>query len=73
MSNPSNLGGIAASHSAAELFDIFVAPTTAGKEKNTIRMELTPVACWKINDVRFDFASSFVLPDSKPEFKELQP
>ncbi|MEO6759969.1 MAG: peptidoglycan-binding protein, partial [Saprospiraceae bacterium] len=72
MSSPSNLGGIAASHSAAELFDIFVAPTTTGKEKNTIRMELTPVACWKINDVRFDFASSFVLPDSKQEFKELQ-
>ena len=72
MSDPSTPGGFSASHPDLELFDILVAPSTSGKEKNTIRMELQPVACWKINDTRFDFASSFVLPDSKSEFKELQ-
>jgi peptidoglycan hydrolase-like protein with peptidoglycan-binding domain len=71
MSTTDNPGGIAASHPELELFDILVAPST-GKEKNTIRMELQPTACWKINDTRFDFGSSFVLPESKSEFKELQ-
>jgi hypothetical protein len=61
MSTTDNPGGIAASHPELELFDILVAPST-GKEKNTIRMELQPTACWKINDTRFDFGSSFVLP-----------
>ena len=65
------VGGIAASHPIAELFSILVAPTVTGKEKNKIRMELIPVACWKINDVRFLFGSSFVLPDSRSEFVEL--
>ena len=64
------IGGVAARHPRAELFPILLAPTTS-KEKNTIREELIPVACWKINDVRFDFGSSFVLPESKPEFDEL--
>ncbi|HEU0122093.1 MAG TPA: OmpA family protein [Bryobacteraceae bacterium] len=65
------LGGIANTHPAAELFPILVAPSLTGKEKNKIRMDLIPVACWKLNDVRFAFASSFVLPNSRSEFLEL--
>ena len=63
-------GGHAASHAANELLPIPAAPGT-GKEKNTIRMELVAVACWRLDDVRFDFDSSFVVPQSKAEFIEL--
>ncbi|MFN0101276.1 MAG: peptidoglycan-binding protein [Bryobacteraceae bacterium] len=63
-------GGHAASHAAAELLPILAAPGS-GKEKNTIRMELVAVACWRLDDVRFDFDSSFVVPQAKAEFVEL--
>ncbi|MBM3788319.1 MAG: hypothetical protein FJW30_28620 [Acidobacteria bacterium] len=62
-------GGLADSHPAEAPFPILLAPTT-GKERNTLRMDLIPVGCWKINDVRFDFGSSFVLPESRDEFHE---
>ena len=64
-------GGIAASHLDLDILPILVSPSTAGKGKNTIRMELIPVACWKLNDVRFAFASSFIRPETKDEFTEL--
>ena len=70
MPTPSDFGGLAASHPSVQLFPILVAPAT-GNEKNRIRMELIPVACWKLNDVRFAFGSSFVLPDSRSEFFDL--
>lgn len=63
-------GGKASSHPEPEFFEIFAAPST-GKEKNTIRQELAPVACWRLDDVRFDFDSAFVVPEAKPEFGEL--
>jgi hypothetical protein len=34
-------------------------------------MELIPLACWKLNSVRFAFNSSFVLPETRKEFEEL--
>lgn len=46
---------------------VLVAPALAN-ERNTIREGLVPVAGWQIDDVRFDFDSSFVLPDAKDEF-----
>lgn len=63
-------GGQSASHPSAESFPFLAAPGT-GKEKNTFRLALIPVACWKLNDVRFAFGSSFVLPATKSEFVEL--
>ena len=45
---------------------------TAGKGKNAIRMELVPVGCWKLEDVRFAIASSFLLPETRKEFAELE-
>ena len=72
MPDSNSPGGIAADHPELEPFHILLAPTTTGKEKNTIRLDLAPVACWKINDTRFEFGSSFVLPDSRSEFRELQ-
>jgi len=65
-------GGVSGKHPPIEHLPIVVAPAT-GKGKNTIRMELIPIACWRINDIRFDFGSSFVLPDSKTEFEDLAP
>src|SRR4051794_19884685 len=65
------LGGLSATHLDLDELPILVAPTIGGKGKNTLRMELIPVACWKLNDVRFAFASSFVLPETKAEFVEL--
>jgi hypothetical protein len=70
MPDSNSPGGIAADHPELEPFHILLAPTTTGKEKNTIRLDLAPVACWKINDTRFEFGSSFVLPDSRSEFRE---
>ena len=54
-----------------EVLPVFVSPSTQGKGKNTIRMELIAVACWKLDDVRFAFASSFPLPAVKHEFAGL--
>src|SRR5574337_1959703 len=44
-----------------------VAPMLAA-ERNTIREGLVPVARWQVEDLRFDFDSSFVLPDARDEF-----
>lgn len=64
-------GGLSASHPQVPNLPVLVAPSTAGKGKNTLRMELIPVACWKLKNARFAFASSFILPDTRPEFTEL--
>src|SRR5262249_48086468 len=47
-----------------------VGPTVDTKH-NTYRMALIPLACWHIKDVRFDFDSSFVLPDAAEEMQML--
>ena len=62
--------GHAAAHPSAALFPVLAAPSS-GKEKNVIRQELTTVACWRMNDTRFDLGSCFVVPDSKDEFEAL--
>ncbi len=51
--------------------ELYVSPTV-GSEFNTYRPALFPVACWHIYDIRFDFDSSFVLPDAKDEMAELK-
>lgn len=63
-------GGHTASHPEAETLSLLVAPAT-GKEKNTVRLALVPVGCWKLEDLRFVFDSSFVLPDARDEFDDL--
>lgn len=63
-------GGVSFAHEAPETLPILAAPSTKGK-KNAIRMELIPVACWRVNDVRFEFGSSFLLPDVQDEFTVL--
>jgi len=46
---------------------VSVAPLS-GNEHNTVRERLIPTAAWQIDDVRFVFDSSFVLPEASGEF-----
>lgn len=47
-----------------------VAATTQ-KVSNTLRFSLLPIACWKLEDLRFDFDSSFIKPEAADEFVQL--
>ena len=46
--------GIAALHHQSKGLPILVAPNE-GDERNTVIMQLVPIACWKVDDLRFDF------------------
>lgn len=48
-----------------------VGPTTTD-EKNKFRPAVFPIACWRIDDVRFEFDSSVIRPDASAEFKKLK-
>jgi hypothetical protein len=63
-------GGHAGSHAVEDHFPLLVGPATE-QQRNTLRFMLVPIACWRIDDVRFDFDSAFVLPSAKREFDEL--
>ncbi len=61
------VGGTAAAHPEPEIQPMLVAPTLE-VAVNTVRAFLIPVGCWRIDDVRFDFDSSFVRAGGKKEF-----
>ncbi len=63
-------GGVAASHTSGKDYDALVGTTTGG-EFNTLVRPLRPCACWRINDMRFEFDSSFVLPEVREELRLL--
>ena len=63
-------GGIAATHAEVENFRPLVGPSTGG-EFNTIKAALVPVACWRVDDIRFEFDSSFIQPGIEAELKHL--
>lgn len=53
-------------------FHVAVAPTSSdGDAFNTIRPALMTVACWRLDDVRFEFDSSFLLPEARLELRRL--
>lgn len=64
-------GGYAAGHPVSNCFPIYAAPATR-IEKNTVRLPLVSTACWRLNDLRFDFDSSFVMPAAHGEFVALR-
>lgn len=70
MSDPKSLGGTIGAIASIEIEEFFVAPAT-GKEKNTLRLPLIPVACWRLDDVRFEFDSSIIAPETQEEFQDL--
>lgn len=63
-------GGIIADHPTRETHPVLVAPTTAD-HFNVVKAALEPVACFKLEDARFEFDSSFILPEVAGEMKEL--
>jgi hypothetical protein len=66
-------GAIAASHAAPTAEPLRVAPASQGqKHKNTIRERLVPLACWRGEELLFDFDSSFVRPDTTREIRLLK-
>ncbi len=60
--NAASDGGVSGEHPAAETFEFMVGPTTTD-QFNTARLRLIPIACWRVDDVRFAFDSSFVNAD----------
>jgi hypothetical protein len=60
----------AAAQTGAAPLTVFAAPTTAA-EFNTLGERLVPKACFKVEDLLFDFASSFIRPDMKDHLPEL--
>ncbi len=55
-------GTVAANQKGAAPLAVFAAPAT-GDEVNTLGERLVPKGCFKIEDLLFDFDSSFVRPD----------
>jgi hypothetical protein len=49
---------------------VLVGPSTAD-EHNRVSSTLIPVACWRVDDIRFEFGSSFVVPEVSNEIKHL--
>jgi len=62
---------VAFHHPTLPLVALHAAPSLSG-ETNTLREPLRPIACWAVGDVRFDFDSSFVLPDLARETGALE-
>jgi hypothetical protein len=63
-------GGVASDHPAKQTHEVLVGPTTS-THLNTVRAELIPVGCWRLEDLRFEFDSSIVLPEARKELKKL--
>ena len=55
--------GVAGTHDATPQFNFLVGPTTSD-EFNTARFRLEPVACFRVDDIRFAFNSSFVATEA---------
>jgi outer membrane protein OmpA-like peptidoglycan-associated protein len=64
-------GGLAGQHLPLPASPAFLAPTLSGKDHNTIKSNLVPFACWRADDVRFEFDSSFVRPEINAEINAL--
>jgi len=63
-------GGVAAKHPPTPELKALVGPAT-GSEQNAVRAAIIPVACWRLEDVRFEFDSSFVVPGIESELRNL--
>jgi hypothetical protein len=56
-------GGVAGKHDAPDPFEVLLGPST-GSEFNTARLPLAPVACFRVDDIRFAFDSSFLAAEA---------
>jgi len=64
-------GGIVADHPERPTHQLLVGPSL-GVEFNTLQARITPLACWRIEDIRFAFDASFPLPPISEEMSELK-
>ena len=55
-----SIGGIIGTHAGNEGVTLPLAASSAS-EFNTIRRSICPFACWKVEDLRFAFDSSFLI------------
>ena len=63
-------GGVSGTTPRLGQFTVLVAPAV-GAESNAIVASLVPVACFRVDNVRFAFASSFIEPSIQPELARL--
>lgn len=63
-------GGLAGKHQLPPDQQILVGPSTSS-ERNTLIPGLIPIACWRLEDVRFEFDSSFIRPEVALELNNL--
>jgi hypothetical protein len=63
----SSEGGVTGSHPLADPLQFPLAPSTDASSQNFARFPLIPIACWRVDDFRFQFDSSFVLPELRAE------
>lgn len=61
-------GGVSAATTSPSGPSYRVSPTLTPDRAATLRPLLRPIGCVRIDDQRFDFDSSFVLPDTSQEF-----
>lgn len=66
----SSSGGVAGTHPSAIAHEVFVGSATPD-QRNLIKAAIIPVACWRVDDVRFEFGSSFVRPEVAEEIELL--
>ncbi|HST45993.1 MAG TPA: peptidoglycan-binding protein [Luteimonas sp.] len=55
-------GGMAASHPPLPASDLCAVAPRTDAETNTLGVHPEPIACWRVEDARFEFDSSMVLP-----------
>jgi len=65
------VGGFTATVPTQDREDSRVAPTVRAEEHNALRISVFPFACWKLEDIRFEFDSSILLPEVKQELAQL--
>lgn len=62
----SSEGGAAGDLSPTEAREVLVGPATE-HQQNVLTFGILPIACWRVDEIRFDFGSSFVLPQIAAE------
>ena len=65
-------GSVTAEHSELPVPEALVAATQSDQEHNSIRPALIPFACFRADDMLFEFESSFVRPGIRTELKSLK-
>jgi hypothetical protein len=62
---------VSGKHPQDKEYPFLVASSTSDKTKNTIRLAFALEACWKVEDICFDFDRAFVRNDTKGPFRRL--